>query len=31
LRTNLPLHIMAIGWEDVIPEIIEAAGVARGT
>jgi 5,10-methylenetetrahydrofolate reductase len=25
------LHIMAIGWEDVIPEIIEAAGVARDT
>lgn len=24
------LHVMAIGWESVIPEILEAAGVTRG-
>lgn len=23
------LHVMAIGWEDVIPEVLEAAGVQR--
>jgi len=25
------VHIMAIGWEEIIPEILAAAGVSRGT